>query len=201
MDNTESKQADKNLLPNFPSTKDLRGRQSVRATFRLSEACIEAISILSTQLGIKQKSVFDYLMEDSQALNDIAREIRSAETDLKGRVQKTFVISRRSLAYLDMIANQHKTPRDALVENSVRRLFPIVRIERLKHEKRKQLLVEIRDHFMKFESILSKAKEMVGQNDPVVDKLKIAVAAYGDAIDDISSFIEKGKLIEKFQTG
>jgi hypothetical protein len=58
MDNTESKQVDKNLMPNFPSTKDLRGRQSVRATFRLSESCIEAISILSTQLGIKQKSVF-----------------------------------------------------------------------------------------------------------------------------------------------
>ena len=38
---------------------DLRGRQSVRATFRLSEPCINAISILSAQLGIKQKSVFD----------------------------------------------------------------------------------------------------------------------------------------------
>ena len=202
MDNSNSKQVDKNLLPNFPSTKDLRGRQSVRATFRLSEACIEAISILSTQLGIKQKSVFDYLMEDSQALSDIAREIRSAETeDPKGRVQKTFVISRRSLAYLDMISNQHKAPRDALVENSVRRLFPIVRIERLKHEKRKQLLVEIRDHFIKFENILSKAREMVGQNDPVVDKLRTAVTAYENTIDDISSFIEKGKSIEKFQNG
>ena len=43
-----------------PTTLDLRGRQSVRATFRLSEACIDAISILSAQLGIKQKSVFDH---------------------------------------------------------------------------------------------------------------------------------------------
>jgi hypothetical protein len=38
-----------------PTSLDLRGRQSVRATFRPSEACIDAISILSTQLGIKQK--------------------------------------------------------------------------------------------------------------------------------------------------
>jgi len=36
-----------------PSANDLRGRQSVRATFRLSEACIHAISILSAQLEIK----------------------------------------------------------------------------------------------------------------------------------------------------
>jgi len=42
------------------SALDLRGRQSVRATFRLSEDCIDAISILSAQLGIKQKSVFDH---------------------------------------------------------------------------------------------------------------------------------------------
>ena len=51
-----------------PTTLDLRGRQSVRATFRLSEACIDAISILSAQLGIKQKSIFDHLMEISQVL-------------------------------------------------------------------------------------------------------------------------------------
>ena len=48
-----------------PTTLDLRGRQSVRATFRLSEACIDAISILSAQLGIKQKSIFDHLMENA----------------------------------------------------------------------------------------------------------------------------------------
>jgi hypothetical protein len=44
-----------------PSAFDLSGRQSVHATFRLSESCINAISILSAQLGIKQKSVFDHL--------------------------------------------------------------------------------------------------------------------------------------------
>ena len=41
------------------SAMDLRGRQSVRATFKLSEDCINAIRTLSAQLGIKQKSVFD----------------------------------------------------------------------------------------------------------------------------------------------
>jgi hypothetical protein len=53
------------------SALDLRGRQSVRATFRLSEDCIDAISILSAQLGIKQKSVFDHLMEDVQILKNM----------------------------------------------------------------------------------------------------------------------------------
>jgi predicted transcriptional regulator len=183
------------------STMDLRGRQSVRATFRLSETCIKAISILSAQLGIKQKSVFDHLMEDAQLLKNMARKLSNMEFDRHERIQKTFVISRRSLSCLDMISSEFHAQRDALVEHSVRRLFPIVANERIKHEKRKELLTEISDHFAKGEKLLSKAEEMLGTDDPVVNKLKTAMAVYENALDDIDSFIDKGKLIEKFQTG
>ena len=48
-------------------TSDLRGRQSVRATFKLSEGCIEAISIVAAHLGIKQKSLFDHLGDGRNA--------------------------------------------------------------------------------------------------------------------------------------
>ena len=61
----------------------------MRATFRLSEDCIDAISILSAQLGIKQKSVFDHLMEDIQILKDMASELENTEFDRHQRVQKT----------------------------------------------------------------------------------------------------------------
>ena len=57
-----------------PTTLDLRGRQSVRATFRLSEACIDAISILSAQLGIKQKSIFDHLLEKGKIMEKFRPE-------------------------------------------------------------------------------------------------------------------------------
>ena len=126
-----------------PTTLDLRGRQSVRATFRLSEACIDAISILSAQLGIKQKSVFDHLMEDYQVLQNMARELEDTKFDRHRRIQKTFVISRRSLSFLDMISNEYDAPRDALVEYSVRRLLPIIAKERKKHAERKELFAEI----------------------------------------------------------
>ena len=51
---------------------DLRGRQSVRATFKLTEGCIDAISIVAAHLGIKQKSLFDHLVEDNSSLSSIA---------------------------------------------------------------------------------------------------------------------------------
>ena len=184
-------------MPN-PTTMDLRGRQSVRATFRLSEACIDAISILSVQLGIKQKSVFDHLMEDAQVLKHMASELENTEFDRHKRIQKTFVISRRSLSFLDMISSEHNAPRDALVEYSVRRLLPIIVKERKKHEKRKELLADISKHFSEGENLLSKTEEILGTEDPIVDKLQTAMAAYKNAIDNIANFIDRGKIIEKF---
>ena len=199
MKKNKEKQLDMDVSMSDPSTMALRGRQSVRATFRLSEACIDAISILSAQLGIKQKSVFDHLMEDAQALKDMASELENSGFDRHERIQKTFVISRRSLSFLDTISSEYDAPRDALVETSVRRLLPIIANERKKHEKRKVISAEISNHFEKGRKLLSKAEEMLGTDDPIVNNLKTAMSVYKNVLDDITGFIEKGKIIEKFQ--
>jgi hypothetical protein len=198
MEKKERNQIDLGKSVSKTSALDLRGRQSVRATFRLSEDCIDAISILSAQLGIKQKSVFDHLMEDVQILKNMASELENTEFDRHERVQKTFVISRRSLSFLDTISSTHNAPRDALVEYSVRRLLPIIAKERKKHEKRKELLADISNHFADGEKLLSKAEEMLGVDDPIVNKLHIAMIVYKNAFDDIANFIDRGKIIEKF---
>jgi len=199
MKKNKEKQLDMDESMSDPSTMALRGRQSVRATFRLSEACIDAISILSAQLGIKQKSVFDHLMEDAQALKDMASELENSGFDRHERIQKTFVISRRSLSFLDTISSEYDAPRDALVETSVRRLLPIIANERKKHEKRKVISAEISNHFEKGRKLLSKAEEMLGTDDPIVNNLKTAMSVYKNVLDDITGFIERGKIIEKFQ--
>ena len=199
MKKNKETQLDMRIAISKTTTLDLRGRQSVRATFRLSEACIDAISILSAQLGIKQKSVFDHLMEDYQVLKSMARELEDIKFDRHERIQKTFVISRRSLSFLDMVSSKHNTPRDALVEYSVRRLLPIIASEREKHEKRKELMTAISNHFAEGEELLSKAEKMLGADDPIVNKLETAIAGYKNALDGIVNFIEKGKIIEAFK--
>ena len=199
MENNEKKHGVMRISISNPSTNNLRGRQSVRATFRLSGACIDAISILSAQLGIKQKSIFDHLLENAQVLKNMASELENTKFDRHERIQKTFVISRRSLSYLDSISNKYDAPRDALVEYSVRRLLPIIAKERKKHEKRKRLLAEISNHFQESENLLSRAGEMLGTDDPLVNKLKTAMFVYRNAYDDIVKFIDRGKIIEEFQ--
>ena len=180
-------------------TSDLRGRQSVRATFKLSEGCIEAISIVSAHLGIKQKSLFDHLVEDARTLKSIAREFQNIKLTQQGRIQKTFVISRRSLLSLENVSKNFNAPRDALVELSVQRLLPIIAKEREKHGKRKKMLNEIAKHLEEGERLLSNAKEIFGVEDPISQKLKSVMTVYENAYHHIASFIEKGKIIEEFQ--
>jgi hypothetical protein len=40
---------------------------------------------------------------------------------------------------------------------------------------------------------------MLSSDDPVVNKLASAMSVYRHAIDDIASFIERGKIIEAFK--
>lgn len=181
------------------TTSDLRGKQSVRATFKLTEGCIEAISIVSAHLGIKQKSLFDHLIEDAVSLQSIAREIQNVRSAIHGRIQKTFVISRKSLVSLDNISKSFNAPRDALVEYSVQRLLPVIAREKEKHEKRKSFLGEIEAHLKAGEALLEKIKAALGEEDPVYQKLETAMAVYENAHESVDSFIERGKIIEDFE--
>jgi hypothetical protein len=181
-----------------PSPSGLRGRQSVRATFKLTQKAIEALSIVSVHLGIKQKSLFDYLMEDADSLSLIAREIESFKFGRLTRIQKTFVLSRKTLACLESTAQNFDAPRDALVEYSIQRLLPIIRKEREKHLRRKEILKNFRAYLEQGESLLTKSKRMLGSEDPVHDKLKAAFGILINAYHHMENYVERGKIIENF---
>lgn len=180
------------------STSELRGRQSVRATFKLSESCINAISIVATHLGIKQKSLFDHLIEDTQSLMSIARELSDISYRRRSRVQKTYVLSRRSLYSLDQISKNYNAPRDALVEFSVQRLIPIIADERAKHENRKKALVEIRKHFTQGQNMLRRIHEDFGNDDPMFQEFESVMMTYYNGFEALRGFVERGKIIEEF---
>ncbi len=188
---------DNGILPQ-PSSDDLRGRQSVRATFKLSTRAIDAMSIVSVHLGIKQKTLFDHLIEDARSLSQIAREIESEKFRTLGRVQKTFVISRRTLSSLDEISKRFQAPRDALVEYSIQRLLPVIEQERERHHKRKKILNDLNDHLADGIKLLNKSKLLLGENDPVFIRLAAAMKSMVDAHSNLKAFVEKGEIIEEF---
>lgn len=180
------------------TTSDLRGRQSVRATFKLTEECIGAISIVATHLGIKQKSLFDHLVEDMNSLKAIARELKNAHVNAQNRIQKTFVISRKSLHSLETVSKSHNAPRDALVEFSVQKLLPIIVNEQKKHQTRKKIRSEIAAHFEAGKTLLARIKSALGTEDPVFGRMAALMTNYGNTFAAMDAFIERGKLIEDF---
>jgi hypothetical protein len=196
-DNDDSSRMDEDILPR-PTPKDLRGRQSVRATFKLSAKAIETMSIVAVHLGIKQKSLFDHLIEDVQTLKLIAREIESERFNTISRIQKTFVISRKTLSSLDETSKRFNAPRDALVEYSIQRLLPVIAREREKHRRRKDILRDMNENMENGLKILQKSRTLLGEEDPVFLRWESAIKTLVNTRRDIAAFIEKGKIIEDF---
>jgi hypothetical protein len=198
MEKKNNQDMDFGLSLSLPSSSDLRGRQSVRATFKLSERAIGALSILATHLGIKQKSLFDHLMDDVRSLNLVAQEIQRDRFNKLIRIQKTYVLSRRTLSCLEKASKNFDVPRDALVEYSIQRLLPIIAEEREKHRKRKKVLDDIAGYLEQGEQILRKTQTILGEEDPVYGKFETAMTVFQNAYSLIESFVEKGKVIEDY---
>ena len=199
MERNENQEAYASISLPTPSSSDLRGRQSVRATFKLTEKAINTINIVATHLGIKQKSLFDHLIADYRSLDLIADEIQTEKFEQLDRVQKTFVISKNTLHCLGEVAEKFDTPRDALVEYSVHRLLPIIAEERQRHKKRKEILNELNQFLERGEEILERSRRALGDEDPVCDKLNGAVSICRNAVGNIRAFVEKGEVIESFE--
>ncbi|MDK9706672.1 MAG: hypothetical protein OEL83_06435 [Desulforhopalus sp.] len=179
------------------STADLRGRQSVRTTFKLSERSIDALSILAGQLGIKQKSLFDHLIEDTQALHTIASEFASVGRAVQ-RVPKTYVVSRKTLENLEKVSEQYNTPRDALVEYSIERILPLLIREKEKHGKRKMLMEELREYQSRGAELLVKAEAALGEDDPVYLEILNMVRSVNTCYRELEQCVAKGNKIENF---
>jgi len=154
--------------------------------------------MVSVHLCIKQKSIFDHLIEDDPSLTIIAQEIDPQPVKALERIQKTFVISRKTLLALEEAASQFNTPRDVLVELSIQRLLPIIYREQEKHKKRKKILNEIEYFLDQGTALLEEFETDLGKNDPVSAEFKRAIEVLADARTHISAFVTKGQTIENF---
>ena len=186
----------------FPraSFDDLRGRQSVRATFKLTNDCIEAISIVAGQLGIKQKSLFDHLFQDTETLSAIGRKFRNARLQAANRIQKTYVMSRtspfesgghcqsfqtrhgtRSLKF-PFIACCPSSTKNAAATPSARPFLPKSSVTWKAGRK-----------------LLKEAYSELGEADRLTERLTAAMGIYESTYKQMVALMEKGKSIETFE--
>lgn len=179
------------------SAQELLGRQSVRTTFKLSERSIDALSILAGQLGIKQKSLFDHLIDDVSILKHIAEESDQYDPP-KQRVAKTYVISRKTLQNLEMISSRYQTPRDALVELSIERIIPLIGQEKKKHEHRKMILEKLKNMAEDGAAIFKMAHDVLDEDDPVYRRIYQTLRTVRACLDEVENCVDRGRKIEDF---
>ena len=177
---------------------DLKGKQSVRATFRLPQQVIDLLTVIAGQLGIKQKSLFDQLVEDASTLEQAAREAKEFSGGDGERRQKTFVISRNSLLLLNDVAKQKEVPRDLLVEISIKRLLPIMESEIEKHRKRKGLLKDMKTYLQQGKVLLEKTETLLGTDDLLYHMIENQIALARKNISAMDQVVQKGMPMEEW---
>lgn len=168
----------------------LRAKQSVRATFKLSQRCILALSALSSQLGIKQKSLFDHLMDDQEILAGIAEKFECFKKDEK-RITKTFVISRKTLNNLEKISAGYQTPRDALVQLSIERVMPLLALEKKRYQERKRIMEELQDYQQSGEQLLAHTAQLLDEDDPLLEKMAFMMKNIRKSCHDAQQFMSR----------
>ncbi|MBT8329425.1 MAG: hypothetical protein HKP52_10190 [Desulfofustis sp.] len=177
---------------------DLRGRQSVRTTFKLPPRSIDALSLLASQLGIKQKSIFDHLVDDTRALQELARDLENrAELD-RERVPKTYVISRKTLENLEQVCKRYQAPRDALVEFCIERIMPLIKEEKEKHLNRQKLQTKLDQYLALSRELLEDADKELDRDDPVFEQVYLMARTAQSGYDEINQIIEKGARLEDY---
>ncbi len=175
----------------------LKEKQSVRATFRLPVQVIKIVSIAASQLGIKQKTLIDQLVEDHEILTQLAREALKFEPTDDERQQKTYVLSRKSLHALEKVSGEFCLPRDVLIEISVNRLLPIIHAEKNKLAKRIKMLADLEAFQREGEALLKKALHSLGSEDPAVQQLAEMLKLGDKNIEHTRHLIEQGRIVEQ----
>ena len=198
MEQREDKEKQVARDPISLNADSLRGRQSVRATFRLPVEMVSLLSVAASLLGLKQKSLFDQLVEDRRVLEQVAAGAEGYQPSADRRRQKTYVLSRNSLAALDLVARTHGLPRDLLVEISISRLLPVLTAEQERQQNRKEVLAEVEQYRQQGQALLGRCERLLGVDDPASRQLAHLLDQCGRVARELRDQVERGRAMEDY---
>ena len=187
MESDESSYGDKLRL----SARQLKGKQSVRATFRISDQMIDLLKVAANHLEVQQKSLIDELVQSRETLDRVATEVQEMVQESTERRQKTFVLSRKALSLLDDISDKHDLSRDHLVELCISRLIPFVNAEQEKHKQRRLLITEVNQFLENGKTLLEKADNALGADDRFRVKLEKIVHYTERNIKELREYVKE----------
>lgn len=169
---------------------ELKKRQSVRTTFKLPEKAINLLKISAKNLGIKQKTLLDQLIEDETILNILAKEAQTYCRNDDDCRPKTFVLSKKALDLIDIMLDRYDIARDILVELSISRLASYIDSLSEKHDQRRSILKEIEKYQHLLEELSITAKSTLKQDDQFQIKLGTLTQTTQKNITELRSMVK-----------
>jgi len=181
------------------SLEGLQGRQSVRATFQLPDQMIALLGAVASQFGVKQKSLLDSLLEDSETIVRLTEGEPAELLPEAAKKRKTFVISKRTLQILEETARKSSLPRDQVLAISISRLFPVVAEEQARHEKRVALLAELQNWQRQGAKLLQTAVTELDEDDVAVTILETMLVQCRQQLKEMENLVERGRNVANLQ--
>lgn len=150
---------------------DLRGRQSVRTTFRISPKANEQLVWLADEYDVTLKDVLDDALLSHEFIDEWTHLI--AKGDLLSKeepsVRKTHVVSRRTVDRLRDLANKHGITRDEVLESLV---YLIAGFAKDRIQETRKLHKKALDIMSQFEAAVDQTMERLGNvldgDDPII---------------------------------
>lgn len=178
------------------SLEGLRGRQSVRTTFRLPEEVIGLLGIVAGQFGLQQKALLDQLIDNAEYMKIPEDRVRNLQ-DRQAFRPKTFVLSKRSLHILEKVSQERRVPRDVLVAAVIQQLLPILRSEREKQRKRQEIYEDLATYLRYGRKLLAKSESFLGGDDHVHGMIDKMVRLGDECFAKMAEMLERGRNMEE----
>jgi len=104
--------------------RDIRSAKSLRTTFKLTDASIEAIEYLKQNFPMSKKGLLsliaDTLTAESKFSDAIIKDAKSSDSQQKkGYLRKTFAVEKRAVSIFNKTANQFNISRDSIINSAL----------------------------------------------------------------------------------
>lgn len=179
------------------SLERLRGRQSVRTTFRLPEEVIVLLSLVAGQFGLQQKALLDQLIDGAELMKIPEDQVRDNFQERQPFRPKTFVVSKRSLQILEKVSRERRIPRDALVAAIIQQLMPVIRAEREKQRRRQEIYENLTSYLRYGHELLAETERYLGRDDQVYEMIARMVGLGEDCVAKMEEMIARGRNMEE----
>jgi hypothetical protein len=184
-----------------PDLEPKKMDDSIRVTLRISKECADSIEWLAARSRTTQKQLFDSVSQfllafgksDTETILSFFDQIAAIQkTEARG-IRKAQVVSRSAYRIMGSFSKRHGISRDSLVEGVIGILGGVEKSAAEKnegsHREAKQIVDDLWDRAEESEKQL---KRIVGDDDPIVNRLGMAIVVLMNLSQDIASELETG---------